>query len=199
MTLENEHFFSYRARLNVNSEDNWYFPTTGTRFNAEYAYLTDNLTKLDDKTGMSEVRADWRMSFTFGSRFTLQPMFYGRLLFGTVTPPVFGNTIGGDWFGHYVDQQMPFAGIGNMEYVKSKFLAAHIQAQQRIGSNNYILFKVATGQHAEKLRELLDSRTLIGVQGSYFYNTMFGPVGAVVGYSNRTKSPYVYLNIGFVF
>ena len=76
---------------------------------------------------------------------------------------------------------------------------AHIQAQQRIGSNNYILFKVATGQHAEKLRELLDSRTLIGVQGSYFYNTMFGPVGAVVGYSNRTKSPYVYLNIGFVF
>ena len=174
MTLENEHFFSYRARLNVNSEDNWYFPTTGTRFNAEYAYLTDNFTKLDDKTGMSEVRADWRMSFTFGSRFTLQPMFYGRLLFGTVTPPVFGNTIGGDWFGHYVEQQMPFAGIGNMEYVKSKFLAAHIQAQQRIGSNNYILFKVATGQHAEKLRELLDSRTLIGVQGSYFYNTMFG-------------------------
>ena len=199
MTLENEHFFSYRARLNVNSEDNWYFPTTGTRFNAEYAYLTDNLTKLDDKTGMSEVRADWRMSFTFGSRFTLQPMFYGRLLFGTVTPPVFGNTIGGDWFGHYVEQQMPFPGIGNMEYVKHQFLAARLQAQQRIGSSNYVLLSVAGAQHADRLKNLLDNHTILGIQGAYYYNTMFGPIGASVGYSNRTKSPNFFLNIGFVF
>ena len=59
---------------------------------------------------MSDVNANWRMSFPIGSRFSFQPMFYGRLLFRNVVPPVFGNTIGGDWFGHYVEQQMPFAG-----------------------------------------------------------------------------------------
>ena len=197
--LENEHFYSYCARVNFNSEDDWYFPRHGVRFNAEYAYLTDNFTKLDDKTGMSEVRADWRMSFTFGSRFTLQPMFYGRLLFGTVTPPVFGNTIGGDWFGHYVEQQMPFPGIGNMEYVKHQFLAARLQAQQRIGSSNYVLLSVAGAQHADRLKNLLDNHTILGIQGAYYYNTMFGPIGASVGYSNRTKSPNFFLNIGFVF
>ena len=117
VVLKNEHFYSYHARVNYNSEDNWYFPTRGARFSAEYSYLTDNFAKLDDKPGMSEVKANWRMSFTLGDRFTLQPMFYGRLLFGTIVPPAFGNTIGGDWFGHYVEQQMPFAGIGNMEYV----------------------------------------------------------------------------------
>ncbi len=37
-TLENEHFFSYRARAEYNSEDNWYFPSRGARFKAEYAY-----------------------------------------------------------------------------------------------------------------------------------------------------------------
>lgn len=197
--LENEHFYSYRARVNFNSEDDWYFPRHGVRFNAEYAYLTDNFTKLDDKTGMSEVRADWRTSFTFGSRFTLQPMFYGRLLFGTVTPPVFGNTIGGDWFGHYVEQQMPFPGIENMEYVKHQFLAARLQAQQRIGSSNYVLLSVAGAQHADRLKNLLDNHTILGIQGAYYYNTMFGPIGASVGYSNRTKSPNFFLNIGFVF
>lgn len=197
--LENEHFYSYCARVNFNSEDDWYFPRHGVRFNAEYAYLTDNFTKLDDKTGMSEVRADWRMSFTFGSRFTLQPMFYGRLLFGTVTPPVFGNTIGGDWFGHYVEQQMPFPGIGNMEYVKHQFLAARLQALQRIGSSNYVLLSVAGAQHADRLKNLLDNHTILGIQGAYYYNTMFGPIGASVGYSNRTKSPNFFLNIGFVF
>ena len=126
-------------------------------------------------------------------------MFYGRLLFGTVTPPVFGNTIGGDWFGHYVEQQMPFPGIGNMEYVKHQFLAARLQAQQRIGSSNYVLLSVAGAQHADRLKNLLDNHTILGIQGAYYYNTMFGPIGASVGYSNRTKSPNFFLNIGFVF
>ena len=207
--LKNEHFFSYRARLNYNSEDNWNFPTRGTRFNAEYAYLTNDFAKLNvldadgnkqgKTTGMSDISADWRMSFTFGSRFTIQPMLYGRLLFGSVVPAVFGNTIGGEWFGHYVEQQMPFAGIGNMEYVDHQFVAAQLQAQQRIGGNNYVLLRVAGGQQAEKVKELFDHRTVIGVQGAYYYNTMFGPVGATLGYSNHTKKAYFFINLGYEF
>ena len=209
VTLENEHFLSYRARIAYNSEDSWYFPTRGARFNAEYAYLTNNFAKIDDrdadgnimskKTGTSDVSANWRMSFTFGSRFTLQPMLYGRLLFGTIVPPVFGNTIGGDWFGHYIEQQMPFAGIGNMEYVDKQFVAAQLQAQEHIGGNSYILIRLAGAQHADKAKNLLDRRTLLGAQAAYYYNTMFGPVGATLGYSNRTKKPYFYLNLGFEF
>ena len=198
-TLENEHFYSYHARINYNSEDDWNFPTRGARFKAEYAYLTDNFAKLDGKPGMSEVNANWRMSFTFGDRFTLQPMFYGRLLFGTTVPPTFGNTIGGDWFGHYVEQQMPFAGVGNLEYVDHQFVAAQLQAQQRIGASNYVLLRVSGAQQADHLKELLDHRTLLGGQVAYYYKTLFGPVGATLGYSNRTKKPYFFLNLGYEF
>lgn len=148
---------------------------------------------------MSEVKANWRMSFTMGSRFTIQPMFYGRLLFGTIVPPNFGNTIGGDWFGHYVEQQMPFAGIGNMEYVGHQFVAAQLQAQQRIGQNSYVLLRVAGAQHSDKVKELLDNRTILGIQAAYYYNTMFGPLGASIGYSNRSKKPTFFLNLGYEF
>ena len=199
VTLENEHFYSYRARLNYNSEDDWYFPTRGSRFKAEYAYLTDNFAQLDDKAGMSEVNANWRSSFSIGSRFTFQPMVYGRLLFGSTIPPVFGNTIGGDWFGHYVEQQMPFAGIGNMEYVDHQFVAAQLQAQQRIGSNSYVLLRVAGAQQSDHLKDILDYRTILGGQIAYYYNTIVGPVGATLGYSNRTKKPYFFLNLGYEF
>ena len=199
VTLENEHFYSYRARLNYNSEDDWYFPSRGSRFKAEYAYLTDNFTQLNDKPGISEVNANWRTALSIGSRFTLQPMLYGRLLFGSTVPPVFSNTVGGDCFGHYVEQQMPFAGIGNMEYVSSQFVAAQLQAQQRIGSNSYVLLRMAGAQHANRLKELLDYRTLLGGQIAYYYNTIVGPVGATVGYSNRTKKPYFYINLGYEF
>ena len=199
VTLENEHFYSYRARLNYNSEDDWYFPSRGARFKAEYAYLTDNFTQLDGKPGMSEVNANWRMSFSFNSRFTIQPMLYGRLLFGSTIPPVFGNTVGGDWFGHYIEQQMPFAGIGNLEYANSQFVAAQLQAQQRIGSNSYVLLRVTGAQQSNRLKELLDYRTLLGGQIAYYYNTIVGPVGATFGYSNRTKKPYFFLNLGYEF
>ena len=197
--LDNEHFFSYRARLKFNTEDSWNFPTRGARFNAEYAYLTDNFAKLDGETGMSDLSANWRMSFTMGNRFTLQPMVYGRLLFGDVVPPVFGNTIGGDWFGHYIEQQMPFAGVGYMEYVEKQFVAAQLQAQERIGSKIYVLLRVAAAQKSQELKELFDYRTMLGVQGAVYYNTMFGPAGLTVGYSNRTKSPHFYLNLGYEF
>ncbi|MBO4658925.1 MAG: patatin-like phospholipase family protein [Prevotella sp.] len=197
--LDNEHFYSYRARVNYNSEDNWYFPTRGARFKAEYAYLTDNFAQLEGKAGMSDVSANWRKSFSFGNRFTLQPMAYGRMLLGAVTPPVFGNTVGGEWFGQYVEQQMPFAGIGNMEYVDHHFVAAQLQAQQRMGNNHYVLLRVAAAQQSDRLKELFDHRTLFGCQVAYYLNTIFGPLGASLGYSNRTKEPYLYLNLGYVF
>ena len=199
VTLENEHFFSYRARLSYINEDDWYFPTRGSRLKAEYAYLTDNFAQLDGKPGMSDVSASWRKSFPIGERFALQPMVYGRMLFGSIIPPVFGNTIGGDWFGHYIEQQMPFAGIGHMEYVNHHFVAAQLQAQGRIGNNNYVLLRVAAGQQSDRLKELFDYRTLIGAQVAYYYNTIVGPVGATLGYSNRTKKPYFFLNLGYEF
>jgi len=169
--LKNEHFLSYRAKMEYNSENNWIFPTRGSRFKAEYAYLTDNLTKLDGKTGMSEVSANWRTSVTFGKNFTLQPMLYGRLLFGSVVPYVLGNTIGGNWFGHYVEQQMPFAGVGNMEYIDQQFVAAQLQAQLRLGTNVFLLARVAGGQNAKDAEKLLDSRTMLGGQAAFYYNT----------------------------
>ena len=197
--LNDDHYYSYRIQANYISEDNWIFPTRGARFKAEYAYYTDNFVKLNGKAGMSDIKASWRMSFTFGERFTLQPMVYGRLLFGDVIPSFGGNTIGSEWFGHYIEQQMPFAGIGNMEHVRKQFVAAQIQTQYRIGKNHYVLFRLAAGQQADKPKEFFDHRTLLGGQLAYYYNTIFGPVGASLGYSNHTKKPYFFLNLGYEF
>jgi NTE family protein len=197
--FEDGHYFSYRARAEYNSEDNWLFPTHGARFKAEYAYLTDNFIQLNGKTGMSDVSANWRMSFTFGKRFTIQPMLYGRLLFCDETPYIFSNVIGGSWFAHYVEQQMPFAGIGNMEYVDKHFISAQLQAQQRIGNNHYILFRFAAAQQSSKINEIFDNRTILGGQIAYYYNTIFGPLGATLGYNNRSKKPYFFLDLGYEF
>jgi NTE family protein len=197
--FENDHYFSYRAQINFNSEDDWNFPTRGARFEAGYAYVTDNFAKLNGNAGISDVSANWRKSFLFGSRFTFQPMFYGRLLFGSELPHIFGNIMGGDTFGHYVEQQLPFAGLGHVEYAERHIVAVRLQAQQRMGSNNYVLFRASVAQHADELKHILETKTLWGGQLAYYYKTMFGPLGATLGYASRTKTPYFYINLGYVF
>ena len=197
--FDNGHYVSYRASLNFDSEDNWYFPTRGARFKAAYAYITDNFASIDGKAGLSDVSASWRQSFLIGERFALQPMLYGRMLFGAVLPQIFGNIVGGDTFGHYVENQIPFIGLGNVEYAERHFAALQLQAQQRLGKSHYILLRGAVAQHASQLEDLLQEKSLLGVQAAYYYDTIFGPLGASLCYSNRTKTPYLYINLGYVF
>jgi len=83
--------------------------------------------------------------------------------------------------------------------VDHQFVAAQLQAQERIGSNIYLLLRVAAAQRSKELKELFDYSTMIGVQGAAYYNTMFGPVGATLGYSNHTKQVYFYINLGYEF
>ena len=195
----NDHYFSYRASVNFNSEDDWHFPTRGARFMAGYNYITTNFARLNGVRGVSDVSASWRKSFALGERLTFQPLLYGRLLFGEYIPHIFGNIIGGNTFGHYVEQQMPLAGLGHVEYAENHFAAIQLQAQQRIGRNHFVLLKASAAQHARELEDLLKSQTIMGAQLAYYYNSMFGPLGATVGYSNRTKTPYFYINLGYVF
>ncbi len=86
-----------------------------------------------------------------------------------------------------------------MEYVNRHFIGVQLQAQQRMGSKHYALFRITAAQQSNILKELLDHKTLLGCEAAYYINTIFGPVGASVGYSNHTRKPYVFVNLGFEF
>ena len=197
--FDNGHYFIWQAQLEFNSEDNWYFPSRGGRFVARYAYITDNLAKINGRLGISDVSASWRKSFPLSERFTLESLLYGRLLFGAEIPHIYGNIIGGNTFGHYVEQQMPFAGLGHVEYAERDFVGLQLQARQRLGKSHYFCFLSAVAQHAPEVKQLMKTKTLIGGQLAYYYNSIFGPLGASLGYSNISKTPYFYINLGYEF
>lgn len=62
-----------------------------------------------------------------------------------------------------------------------------------------MLFKIVAAQHGDRLRNLLDHGPMMGYQLGYYYRTMFGPVGAALGYSSKADRPNFYINIGFEF
>ena len=197
--INDKGFVSYKLTADYNSENHWYFPTRGVRFHGKYAYHTDNFVRLNGAVGMREYLLMGRASFPFNRHFSLQPMLYCRMLYGHEVPFVMSNMMGGEWFGHYVEQQIPFAGVGYMELSWDKIFAAQLQAQYNMTASSILLLRVAAGQDADTVKELPEHKVMIGSSLSYYYNTMFGPLGASIGYSNLTKKFYYYINLGFVF
>ena len=197
--INDKGFVSYKLTADYNSENHWYFPTRGVRFHGKYAYHTDNFVRLNGAVGMREYLLMGRASFPFNRHFSLQTMLYCRMLYGHEVPFVMSNMMGGEWFGHYVEQQIPFAGVGYMELSWDKIFAAQLQAQYNMTPNSVLLLRVAAGQDADTVKELPEHKVMIGSSLSYYYNTMFGPLGASVGYSNLTKKFYYYINLGYVF
>jgi NTE family protein len=193
-------FVNYKFQADYNSENDWYFPTRGAKIHARFIYHTDNFIELNNEIGMREYAAMWRMAFPISRKITIQPMLFGRLLFyDNETPFILSNMMGGEWQGHYVAQQMPFAGVGYVELAWEKLLAAQLMAQYKPSSNSIFQFRIAAGQDAPVFKDLLRHKTMLGASASYYLNTMFGPLGASIGYSNLTKKFYYFINLGFVF
>lgn len=197
--IEDKGYISYEGKVWYNSENKWYFPTSGVRFQAKFAYHTDNFIKLKDRTGLQEYSFMCRAAFPLSPKFSFQPMVYGRALVGKEIPVLLGNMLGGEWYNHYIDGQMPFAGVAYMEMAWEKLVATQLQLQYNPTTNNNILLRMAAGQDAPEFDDLFRHKTMLGAQLSYYYTTMFGPLGGSIGYSNKTKKFYYYVNLGFVF
>ena len=196
---DNDRLLSYRAMLNYNSQDNDFFTTRGSRFEAEYAIYTDNMYQYDGHTPFGILSARWRTALRLTDRFSLGPRVYGRALMGRGIPYVMGNFIGGPFFGHYIEHQMPFAGFGNVERASDVFVGLECSAQQRVMDNNYLSLTFSAACHDDKFGNLFRSLPMAGARFDYAYDSMIGPLGASLGYSSRTNSLYMYVNLGFEF
>ncbi len=197
--FEDETFLSYVFRVYYDSERNGIFTDRGSKFEIKYAYNTDNMFEYQGHSGLSTLLAMWRRTWAFNTRFTLQPMFYGRFLFGSETPVSLCNVVGGNVFSHYMEQQLPFAGMRNIEYMDDMFAAFSIQARQRMSDNHYVFATFSIAYNNNKLKDMFDNDPITGYRVAYYYDSMFGPLGGSVGYSSRTRSPYFFVNLGYDF
>ena len=197
--LNNEHYFSYFAHADLNTENQWYFPTNGTRFHLSYAYRTTNMLNFGNAPGLSDFRLHWRINLSLPAGFSLQPMLYARMLFGPEVPLAYSNVVGGESFGLCVEQQLPFAGIGHIELAERHIAAAQLQVQYNVHSNHFLLLRIVAGYHTNYLSQFSTSHLLGGLQAGYTYLSFIGPLSARIGYTSRTRQPYFYINIGHIF
>ena len=121
------------------------------------------------------------------------PALYGRVLIGQEIPYAYENALGGDVFGRYLPQQLPFAGIYNIELTHNSVAVASLKLRQRMGSKHYITLAGNFALSDDNFFKILKGNRIYGL------DSMFGPLEASLGYSNQSKDVGFYVNLGFSF
>ena len=113
-------------------------------------------------------------------------------------PEAYTNAIGGEWAGHYVEQQLPFAGINHLEYIGPYFASVGLNVDYRLGKNHHVVLRSSYGVHTSDLAAVGQYSHIYGVQFGYTYSTILGPIDLRLGYSNATKHIGFFANLATI-
>ena len=132
-------------------------------------------------------------------RFSVIPSIYGRILIGRDFPYPLQNAIGGDVPGFYIPQQLPFAGVTNLELMDNTIMIASIKFRQRMGAIHYLTLTGNYGLTDSNFFDILKGKQLFGVSAGYGMDSIFGPLEISLGYSNQTDKGSCFVNLGYYF
>lgn len=199
LDVESEHFLSYFAQVHYNTYDKGYFPSKGSDFKAAYSLYTDNMAQYNEQAPFSALSASWASVIPATRRFSIIPSIYGRVLIGKGIPYPLKNAIGGEVYGFYIPQQLPFAGVTNMELMENSIIITSLKFRQRMGSIHYLTLTGNYGLTDSHFFEILKGKQLFGISAGYEMDSVFGPLEISLGYSNQTDKGSCFVNLGYYF
>lgn len=199
LQVESEHFLSYFGQVQYNTYDKGYFPSRGSDFKAAYSLYTDNMAQYNDHAPFSALSGSWTSVIPITRRFSIIPSIYGRVLIGRGIPYPLQNAIGGEVPGFYIPQQLPFAGVNNIELMDNSILIASLKFRQRMGAIHYLTLNANYGLTDSNFFEILQGKQLYGISAGYGMDSVFGPLEITFGYSNQTDKGSCFVNLGYYF
>lgn len=197
--IKPEGFLSYFAQAKLETLDSRYFPTKGIGLQVDYSLYTDNMTSYKGGSPFSALSLEFLAPIRCTPRFNIIPSLYGRTLIGHTVAYQYLNVIGGMGFGKYFSQQLPFIGINHAEIMDKSLLVAKVQFRYRVGSNHYFSTIGNLAAHDNNFFNLPQGKYVWGTGLGYSYNSMFGPIDAILSYSNQADKVGFYLNLGYTF
>ena len=179
--------------------DDGYFPQQG--FSANIRYELNS--RVFDGPGypgfFGILSAQGKWPVPIGQRFTLIPQGGLRFIFGDNIPIPFANVLGGDMLGRYVDHQLPFIGISNAAFRRNNLVVARTDLRFKLAPNNYLTATVNYARDFFSFKQFDSGEDTWGAGLGYGYDSIVGPLKAVVHWSSMTKKVGAYLSLGFDF
>lgn len=196
---ENEYFFSYSYNMFFENFNKRSYPTRGMKWTVGINLYTSDFWRYHERPAIPVVNFSWEMAFSTGSRFTVLPSLYGRLVWKTHVPYALYNGIGGLVGGRYKEQQLPFVGVSYMELANPMTAVAALKLRQRMGGNHYATFASNFALSSVRIKNLLSEDKIFGCGLTYGYDSLVGPIEASIYWSDRTDKVGFLVNFGYNF
>ena len=179
--------------------DDGYFPRQGFSANLRY----DLVSRIFDGPGypgfFGIVSARGKMPVPLGSRFTLVPQGGLRFIYGDDIPIPYANVLGGDMLGRYVDHQLPFIGIGNAAFRRNNLVVLRMDLRVQLARNHYVTGAFNYARDFDSFRRFEEGVDTWGGGLGYAYDSIVGPLKAIVHWSSMTRKVGFYMSLGFDF
>lgn len=197
---ENEPSLKYYVSMAFDNQDAKILPSKGMKWNLKYTFYTENGWSYDKKAGLHVIEGNWDLAIPMSRRFIVQTSVAGRFLQNRNRDIGNCNYLAGIGLsGHYMPQQLAFAGVSYMEMVPNKLLIGGLGAREWLGKNSYLFTVANYGFLGDSLEGFFNTKNIFGVAGGMGYRTPVGPIEANVNWSNLTHTASLFLSIGYEF
>lgn len=198
LSRTNTKFLDAFAKLQIDTRDNYSFPTTGYSITADFDYYLRSF--LDpEHSNFSAAGLHLSKVQSIGEHFALIASLDNRTLFGDDVPIVYMNLMGGTQRGRYMDQQIPFIGF-NYSHIFDKMLSiATIDARARIMDDHYIFLSGSYALDCEDVTSIFNGHETFGARLGYAYDSVIGPLAFNINWSSYTKKAGLFLSMGYSF
>lgn len=182
--------------LSFDNWDDFYFPTKGTNFYAEFTMMTQlkDLNKLDPAL-LYKVRNVWPVTSQTALLFDV----YGRGLFTTGYPPTKATLIGGEPYSQYFNYHLPFVGLPAV-YLADRFANIGLLGFRfHVSDSQYLSLLFNAMMQSNETAGLKNINMTYGGGIKYAYKSFLGPLDITLGYSSVSDRPTFSANFGYWF
>lgn len=188
--------------IDLNLNGSWNFYRFGKGLDGVYNH---------DKMHIGQAYGSFSSYIPVTSRLTLIPQIYASFVFGgdayyDECYPIFdhyGNFIGGGgMMGRYFQQELPFVGINNVEYLYNNAVILRMDVRYRFAERLYLTLMPNYVRDAAYIntffnREYMDD--IFGVGAQIGFDSALGPISLDIHWADHNKKFGAYLNIGHNF
>ena len=190
-------FFSMFVDAETDTFDDGYFPEKGASVGLSYSWTFAGMPVRI--RNFHTLQFDAKGVFKVGDSFAFIPSVDFRFLMGTDVPVAYFNAIGGSIAGRYMYQQIPFVGISHVAAMKNILTVFRTDYRVTLMKNHYLTGILNYARDCDVFRDYGKGLGYFGAALEYSFDTIFGPISANVHWSNISRSPGVYLSVGYSF
>ena len=198
-SLKAHSYLSVYGSAMIDTRDSKHFPVRGLYLNAVASYYYYGFHS--GFSSFASVAGIFNAAVKLPHDFVFLPSIAGRVCFENENEFPFFNFIGGSVASRYIDHQLPFIGINYINAVSKSVIIGRIDLRKRIGKKHYVSGIVNYMRTQGNLGSVFDFKNggYWGCGLKYEYDTVLGPLGFNIHWSNLNDKVGAYVSLGYYF